>query len=60
MGLLYDIHFHPILGAFGVEIFPHEQTEQIRREAEAKRAKAVKRLNEEPYSLWFKNVRHYK
>ena len=58
--LLYDEHYYPILRAFGCELFPHEQTEQIEREIRAKRENAFKRLTEEPYSLWFKDVRHYK
>ena len=58
--LLYDLHYYPTLRVFGVEIYPHEQTEQIEREIRAKQENAFKRLTEEPYSLWFKNVRHYK
>jgi hypothetical protein len=58
--LLYDLHHYSMLHAFGVEIFPHEQTEQIEREEKLNRENARKRLAEEPYSLWFKDIRHYK
>lgn len=58
--LLYDLYYYPTLNAFGVEIYPHEQTVQIQRETKAKREKAAERLTEEPYALWFKNLRYYK
>jgi hypothetical protein len=58
--LLYDLHYYPTLCAFGVDLYPYEQTEQIRREIEEKRAIASKRLKEEPYSMWFKDARNYK
>jgi len=58
--LLYDEHYYPILSMGGMDIYPWEQTEEIKREADAKRENAFKRLSEEPYSLWFKDVRHYK
>jgi hypothetical protein len=58
--LLYDLHHYSMLRAFGVEICPHEQTEQIEREEKLNRDNARKRLAEEPYSLWFKDIRHYK
>jgi hypothetical protein len=58
--LLYDEHYYPTLCAFGIDIYPYEQHEQIRRETMAKQDNARKRLVEEPFSSWFKDVRHYK
>jgi hypothetical protein len=58
--LLYDIHYHPILSLGGMDIYPLEQTVQIKRETKVKREKAAIRLTEEPYALWFKNLRYYK
>jgi hypothetical protein len=57
---LYDLHYYPILSAGGMDIYPWAQTEEIRRETEAKKEKAIIRLTKEPYSLWFKNSRNYK
>jgi hypothetical protein len=58
--LLYDIHYHPTLSIGGMDIYPWEQTVQIQRETKARREKAAERLTEEPYALWFKNLRYYK
>jgi hypothetical protein len=57
---LYDLHYNPILSIGGVDIYPWEQTVQIQRETKARREKAAERLTEEPYALWFKNLRYYK
>jgi hypothetical protein len=56
--LLYDLHYYPILSIGGIDI--SNRPDEIRREAEVKRENAIKRLIEEPYSLWFKDVRNYK
>lgn len=58
--LLYDLHHHPVLSIGGLDIYPWEQTLQIQRETKVKRESASKRLTEEPYALWFKNLRYYK
>jgi len=58
--LLYDMHHYPVLSMGVIDIYPYEQHDQIQREAKAKRENAIKRLTEEPYSLWFKDARHYK
>jgi hypothetical protein len=58
--LLYDLHYYPTLYVGGMDIYPSKQTEDIRRETEAKKEKAIIRLTKEPYSLWFKNSRNYK
>ncbi len=58
--LLYDIHHYPTLSAGGIDIYPWEQTEQIRRETKTRQENALKRLSEEPYSLWLKNLRNFK
>ncbi len=58
--LLVDIHYFPRLNFGGICICPLEQAEEIEREAEIKRENALKRLTDEPYSLWLKNVRNYK
>jgi hypothetical protein len=58
--LLYDLHNHPILSMCGMDIYPWEQAEQIKKEVDNKREKAAIRLTEEPYALWFKNLRYYK
>lgn len=59
LSLLYDLHYSIPLGAFGFSIYPYEQEEQIRREEQEKKEFAMKRLNEEPYSSWFQNIRKY-
>jgi hypothetical protein len=58
--LLYDEHYYPILSAFGARFYDWKQEEEIKRETKAKQDNACQRLAEEPYSLWFKDVRHYK
>lgn len=58
--ILYDIHYFPILNFGGMCIVPWEQKEEIRKETERKQENALKRLADEPYSLWLKNVRNYK
>jgi hypothetical protein len=58
--LLYDLHYSPTLSIGGFDIYPWEQTEEIRRETETKNEKAIIRLTKEPYSLWLKNLRNYK
>ena len=58
--LLYDLHNYSMLGVFSLGFFPNEQTEKIEREEKLNRENARKRLAEEPYSLWFKDIRHYK
>lgn len=58
--LLCDIHYNPILSFGGMDIYPWGQTVQIQRETKVKRESASKRLTEEPYALWFKNLRNYK
>ena len=57
--LLYDLHYIPVLGVFGCDLYPYEQANQIRKELDEKRANAIKRFEEEPFSLWFKDVRNY-
>lgn len=59
LNLLYDLHYHPILGVFGCSLYSSEQEFQIKKETAEKRAHAIKRLTEEPFSLWFKDVRNY-
>jgi hypothetical protein len=58
--LLYDLHYNPTLYAFGMDIYPHEQTEKIRKETKVKQEYALQRFTEEPYASWFRNVRNYK
>ena len=58
--LLYDIHYYPCLSAGGIDIIPFNQQDDIKREIEAKKGNALKRLTEDPYALWFKNARNYK
>lgn len=58
--LLNDLHNYSMLGVFSLGIFPNEQTKQIEREEKLNRENARKRLAEEPFSLWFKDIRHYK
>lgn len=58
--LLYDLHYHPVFSAGGMDIYPWEQAELLKKEVDNKREKAAARLKEEPYSLWFKNSKHYK
>lgn len=60
LSLLHDLHYSIPLGACGLSIYPYEQELQIEREEKEKKDFAMKRLNEEPYSLWFKNARNYK
>ncbi|HQF37287.1 MAG TPA: hypothetical protein PLL26_06660 [Candidatus Dojkabacteria bacterium] len=60
ISLLYDLHYSIPLGVCGCSIYPYEQEEQIIREEKAKKEFAVNRLNEEPYSLWFQNIRKYR
>ena len=60
LNLLYDLHYHPVLSIGGISIYPYDQEVQIEKELEEKKANAIKRLDEEPYSLWFKNLRNYK
>ena len=60
LNLLYDLHYHPVLSIGGCDIYPYNQEIQIIKETEEKRTNAIKRLAEEPYSLWFKNLRNYK
>jgi len=59
LNLLYDLHYHPVLSIGGIDIYPYAQELQIRKETEEKKANAIKRLAEVPYSLWFKDVRNY-
>ncbi len=56
---LYDLHYHPVLSIGGMDIYPYEQEIQIKKETDEKRVNANKRLAEEPFSLWFKDVRNY-
>ena len=60
LNLMYDLHYHPVLSIGGCDIYPYNQEIQIRKETEEKKAHAIKRLDDEPYSLWFKNIRNYK
>lgn len=60
LSLLYELHHHPVLSIGGIDIYPWEQAENIKREVESKREKAFVRLTEEPFSLWIKNLRYYK
>jgi len=60
LNLIYDLHYYPILGVFGCSLYSSEQEFQIKKETEEKRENAIKRLAEEPFSLWFKDVRNYK
>lgn len=60
LNLLYDLHYHTVLSIGGCDIYPYEQEMQIIKETEGKRAFAIKRLEEQPFSLWFKDVRNYK
>ena len=57
--LLYDLHHIPTLSVGGLDIYPYAQTEEIRRESNAKREIAKIKLTEEPFSLWIKNARNY-
>ena len=59
LNLLYDLHYHPVLGIGGMDIYPFEQTTQMGKEFEEKRAYAIKRLAEEPFELWLKDVSNY-
>ena len=60
LSLLYNLYYSIPLEACGLSIYPYEQELQIKREEKEKKEFAMNRLNEEPYSLWFKNVRNYK
>lgn len=59
LNLLYDLHYHPVLSIGGMDIYPYDQEIQIKKELEEKRVNAIKGLAEEPFSLWFKDVRNY-
>lgn len=59
LNLLYEKHHFPALTMACLDIYPWEQQESIKRDTLQKRENAVKRLAEEPYSSWFKDVRHY-
>lgn len=58
--LLYDLHHYPIFNVFPTSSDDWKQEPEIKREIREKHETAFKRLTEEPYSLWFKDVRHYK
>jgi len=59
LNLLYDLHYHPVLSIGGCDLYPYAQEIQIKKEFEEKRAYAIKKLAEEPFSLWFKDVRNF-
>jgi len=59
LNLLYDLHYFPVLGVFGCSLYSMEQEFQIKKETAEKKANAINRLAEEPFSLWFKDVRNY-
>jgi len=59
LNLLYDLHHLPVLSIGGCDLYSYAQEIQIRKESEDKRANAMIRLEQEPYSLWFKDVRNY-
>jgi len=56
--ILYDLHHIPKLSFGGLDI--SNNAEKIRKEIEIKRESASNKLMQEPYSMWFKNVRNYK
>ncbi len=60
LNLLSDLHYHPVLSIGGMDIYPYDQEIQIKKELEEKRVNAINRLAEEPFSLWFRDVRNYK
>jgi hypothetical protein len=56
--LLQNIHYHLPLSIGGLDIYG-DRTEQIKMDEDIKRKIALKRLTEEPFSFWLKDVRHY-
>lgn len=58
--LVIDLHTYTFTSIGGLDIYPAEQLDDIRKKEERNRMNAVARLKEEPFSSWIQNLRTYK
>ncbi len=60
LNLLYDLHHFTPTAIGGMDIYPADQAREIQMNENQKKMKAQDRIKEEPFSLWFENLRNYK